>query len=163
MLTLGKLWRSRSQSISWIFIPAAGLVAYVVTLLANTVRISTSLQLRGMSSRLMSAEQLHRFEGIFIYFGFLLLLFIFSERLMARSAPDAEPVESLWRKSLFPLLVYYATTLGLPLANGAYREGAAFWEHSIYVLLVPLLFVLPIKLLPRGVKRSERRVSTFSR
>jgi len=161
MLTLGKLWRSRSQRISWIFIPAAGLVAYVVTLLANTVRISTSLQLRGMSSRLMSAEQLHRFEGIFIYFGFLLLLFICSERLMARRAPGAETVESLWRKSLFPLLVYYATTLGLPLANGAYREGAAFWEHSIYVLLVPLLFVLPIKLLPRGVKRSEVSMSSL--
>ena len=68
MLTLGKLWRSRAQRISWTFIPAAGLVAYGVTLLANTIRISTSLQLRGMSSRLMNAEQLHRFEGIFIYF-----------------------------------------------------------------------------------------------
>jgi len=154
MLTLGKLWRSRAQRISWIFIPAAGLVAYGVTLVANTIRISTSLQLRGMSSRLMTPEQLHRFEGIFIYFGFLLLLFIFSERLMAMHAPAAETAASLWRKSLFPLLVYYATTLGLPLANGAYRD-AAFWEHSVYVLLVPLLFVLPIKFLARGVKRSD--------
>jgi exosortase K len=152
MLTAGKLWRSRSQTISWIFIPTAGLVAYLVTLLANTVRISTSLQLRGVSSSLMNAEQLHRFEGIFIYFGFLLLLFIFSEKLMAMREPGPVADKNLWRKSLFPLLVYYATTLGLPLANGAYRGGAAFWEHSIYVLLVPLLFVVPIKLLPLGVK-----------
>jgi exosortase K len=146
MLTLGKLWRSRSQTNSWIFIPAAGLVAYVVTLLANTVRISTSLQLRGMSlgTRLMNAEQLHRFEGIFIYFGFLLLLFILSERMTAIPAPGAENVNSLLRRSLFPLLIYYATTLGLPLANGAYREGAVFREHYISILLIPMLLILPI-------------------
>jgi hypothetical protein len=43
--------------------------------------------------------------------------------------------------------MYYATTLGIPLANGAYRPGIAatdFWEHSVFVLLTPLLLILPL-------------------
>jgi hypothetical protein len=40
-------------------------------------------------------------------------------------------------------MIYYATTLAMPLANGAYRQGADFWEHFLFVLLTPLLLVLP--------------------
>jgi exosortase K len=83
MLSLGHLWRNRSQSLSWKFVPFAALIAYLVTLLANTVRITTALQLRSMrvESGLLSPGQLHRFEGIFIYFGFLLLLYVISDFL----------------------------------------------------------------------------------
>ena len=85
----------------------------------------------------MNPYQLHRVEGIFVYFGFLLLLFVVSEKM------SAGKTSGLLRQSFFPLLVYYATVLGIPLANGGYRQGADFWEHSVLVLLIPLLLILP--------------------
>ncbi|HEX6283900.1 MAG TPA: exosortase K, partial [Pyrinomonadaceae bacterium] len=36
MLALRRLWRGRFQSINWTFIPLAAMLAFVVTLLANT-------------------------------------------------------------------------------------------------------------------------------
>ena len=140
MLSVRKLLRDRSQRIAWGFIPTAALIAYFVTLVANTTRIAIALRLRRTPAQVswLNPYQLHRFEGIFIYFGFLLLLFVVSERMRS------ETTTGLLRRSLFPLVVYYVTTLGIPLANGAYRQGTDFWEHSLFVLLIPLVLILPI-------------------
>ena len=140
MLSLRNLWSGRARHLAWRFIPVAALFAYLATLVANTVRISTALRLQRMPLEVswLSRNQLHRFEGIVIYFGFLLLLFMVSERNSANAA-------SLLRRSFFPLTIYYATTLGIPLANGAYRTGTVatdFWEYSLFVLLTPLLLIL---------------------
>lgn len=158
MLSLRKLWTARSQNgsgmLAWRFVPVAGVVAYLATLLANTVRISTALRLRALPFEMswLSGNQLHRFEGIFIYFGFLLLLFMVSEK-MNSEASSISPATSiskhasgLLRQSTFPLLIYYATALGIPLVNGAYHSGTAadFWEHAVFVLLTPLLLILPL-------------------
>jgi hypothetical protein len=140
------LWGDRSHDTAWRFIPYAALCAYLATLLANTVRISTALRLRGINHEVgwLSPNQLHRFEGIFIYFGFLLLLFMVSEKMGYRNASSSENASGLFRRTFCPLLIYYATTLGIPIANGAYRQGADFWEHSLFVLLTPLLLILPL-------------------
>jgi exosortase K len=157
MLSLSRWWRNRSQKIAWRFIPVAALFAYLATLVANTVRISTALRLKQTPLEIswLSQTQLHRFEGILIYFGFLLLLFMVSERNSEKDSGRAnvpssgessrlERVSRLFRQSLFPLLIYYATTLGIPLANGAYKQGSDFWEHSLFVLLTPLILILPL-------------------
>jgi exosortase K len=158
MLSLRKLWTARTQDgltrLRWRFVPVAGVVAYLATLVANTVRISTALRLRELPLEMswLSGNQLHRFEGIFIYFGFLLLLFMVSEKMnsAATSTSSASSISKnafgLLRQSVFPLLIYYATALGIPLVNGAYRSGTAgdFWEHSVFVLLTPLLLILPL-------------------
>jgi exosortase K len=146
MLSLRKLWGGRSPDAAWRFIPCAALCAYLATLVANTVRISTALRLHGtrVETGWFSQNQLHRFEGIFIYFGFLLLLFMVSEKVDSESASSSENASGLSRRLFFPLLIYYATTLGIPLANGAYRQGADFLEHSFFVLLTPLLLILPL-------------------
>jgi exosortase K len=140
MLSVRKLLRDRSQNIAWGFIPTAAVIAYLVTLVANTTRIAIALRLQqtpaGVSA--FNHYQLHRFEGIFIYFGFLLVLFVVSERMRS------EKTTGLFRQSVFPLVVYYATTLGVPLANGAYRQGTDFWEHSLFVLVIPLVLILPL-------------------
>ncbi|HWN11194.1 MAG TPA: exosortase K [Pyrinomonadaceae bacterium] len=161
MLSLRKLWSARASS--WRFIPFAALVAYLATVIANTVRISTALQLQRMNVEIswLSANQLHRAEGIFIYFGFLLLLFLLSERI-SRPSPQASDLSdtdrrrtatlqvgrsSLLRQSFLPLLIYYATTLGIPIVTTAYRSGPApaeFWEHSVFVLLAPLILFVPL-------------------
>ena len=161
MLSLRELWRDRSRNISWAFIPFSALFAYLATLIANTVRISTALRLRQMSfeTSWLSPSELHRLEGIVIYFGFLLLLFLLNERLRAGKGSDrTQPVASdgltragtqgrLFKQSLFPLLIYYATTLGVPLANGAFRRGftaSNYWEHLGFVLLIPLVLIIPL-------------------
>jgi exosortase K len=157
MLSLRKLWTAHSQNqsvnVAWLFIPVAALFAYVATLLANTVRISTALRLHRVALEIgwLTRDQVHRFEGILIYFGFLLLLYIVNEKISNRTAsvtdplsPKAESSASLLRQSFFPLLIYYATTIGLPLANGAYHQGHDFWEHTVFVLLTPLLVILPL-------------------
>ncbi len=158
MLSLRKLWREdRSQKIRWKFIPAAAFVAYLTTIAANTVRISSALRLRRLDPELiwLNPDQLHRFEGIFIYFGFLLLLYIISEKRGANNTSRSENSSGLFRKYSFPLLIYYATTLGIPLANGAFRHGYDFWEHSLFVVLTPIFLLLP--LLVRHIIRDQQR------
>jgi exosortase K len=136
LLTLRRLWRERFHGIKWRFIPFAAVVAFAATVIANTTRIWFALELRARSIAIsgLSNAQLHRLEGIVVYFGFLLLLFLLAEKLEAR-----KPLR-LARVLPFPLLIYYATTLCVPLLNGSFRR-AAFWEHSVFVLVLPLLLV----------------------
>lgn len=137
MLSLRRLWRDRFQAVSWSFLPAAALIAYVSTLIANTVRIVVALQ--GIALSGLTRNQVHRVEGIVVYFGFLLLLFVVMERF--------ESAKSSIRRLALPLLIYYATTLAIPLVNGAFRQYPSFWEHFVFVLVLPLILVVPLVLL----------------
>ena len=92
----------------------------------------------------VNPDQLHRFEGVFVYFGFLLLLFIISENLGGAETHRARDKFFLLRRSFLPLLIYWVTTLAIPFLGGAYRQGTGFWEHSLFVLLTPLVLVLPL-------------------
>ncbi len=104
MLSLGRMWRNRSQRLSWSFIPTAMVFAYLATLAANMVRISLALRLQGMSlgGAWLSQNQLHRVEGISIYFGFLLLLSVFADRIGRQGAKEGfkGPTPGLLRQSL---------------------------------------------------------------
>jgi len=163
MLSLSRLWRA---GLSWTFIPCALVLAYLATIVANTVRISTALQLKQTPLQITSlnSNQIHRLEGILVYFGFLLVLFLAMERTNHLSPPRRaarlrSPIDINGRPSpalgnsfralgefVLPLLVYYATTLGVPLANALYTRDldAAFVEHSAFVLLAPLLLILAL-------------------
>jgi|GEM_PF-1136312 len=140
MLALRRLWRERFQPVSWGFLPVTVMLAYVVTLLANTTRIWFALGRRADTAWVtwLTSNQLHRLEGIVVYFLFLMLLFVLTERFEKANA------RSFARASLFPLSIYYAVTLGVPLLNGSYRRGTAFWEHSAFVFVLPLLVILPL-------------------
>jgi exosortase K len=143
MVALRRLWRERFRAIRWRFIPLAGLLAYVATLIANTTRIWLALEMRAwaVSFSGLTNNQLHRLEGIVVYFTFLLLLFVLIERF------ESSQRRSFVRLSVFPLLVYYAMTLGVPLLNGSYRKGSTFWQHFAFVIVLPLLILLPLALL----------------
>ncbi|HEU0184679.1 MAG TPA: exosortase K [Blastocatellia bacterium] len=138
MLSLMNLIGNRSKEVVWAFIPIAAVIAYLATIAANAARITIALLLRQSASEIswMDPGQLHRFEGIFIYFGFLLLLFAVGEKLSAEKASNP------FRRALFPLLVYYAMMLGVPLLNGAFRQGTDFWRHALFVILIPLPLTL---------------------
>ena len=147
MLSLRSLWRGRVNGMSWRVLPLSAGLAYVTTIIANTVRICIALEIqrRSFEVRGLTGNQLHRLEGIVVYFGFLLMLFVLMERL-----------ESTWRTLLFPFVIYYATTLGIPLVNGSYRHEG-FVEHFMFVLLLPLIFVIPIVfVLPLGASLLHR-------
>jgi exosortase K len=139
MICFRHLWRERFQGVSWRFLPMAALLAYVATLIANTTRICVALEMqrRAVDVSWLTGNQLHRLEGIVIYFGFLLLLFMLTER--------TNSALRLNRVFLFPLFIYYATTLGIPLVNGSFRQPA-FWEHFGFVVVLPLILVLPFVL-----------------
>jgi exosortase K len=139
MLGLRLLWRARFQGVNWSFLPVTAVIAYLATLIANTTRICIALEIQRRSLEVsgLSGNQLHRLEGIVIYFGFLLFLFMLKERMEA-----AKPRTAL----LFPLGIYYATTLGIPLLNGSYRQGMPFWEHFAFVLVLPLIIAVPFVL-----------------
>ena len=133
MLGVRRLWRDRFQT-SWLLIPWAAAIAYVATLIANTARIFVALEMQKHSLEVswLSANQLHRLEGIVVYFGSLLVLFMLTERRRA-----SNPL----RLFLVPLFIYYAITLGIPILNGSYKQGAPFVEHSVFVLVLPLLLL----------------------
>ncbi len=155
MLSLKRLWNRRHDTAGWALIPVSLLLAYLTTIIANTVRIAIALQLHRMDQPMtyFDPEQLHRLEGIFIYFGFLILLFIVSERFEDTSSPPT----SYPRRIVLPLAIYWVTTLGIPIANGAYRQGLPFWEHSAFVLITPLVLILPLAVLHKiAHERHER-------
>ncbi|MDI1242455.1 MAG: exosortase K, partial [bacterium] len=145
MLCFLKLRKALKTDVSWAFIPAVILAAYGSTLIANTVRITLAIRMHRMSPEMIwiNPDQLHRLEGIFIYFGFLLFFYT-----LAAGLEDAGNVRrgrlSVLRNSLIPLSIYWVTTLGIPLANGAYQQGVSFWEHAAFVILTPLILLLPL-------------------
>jgi exosortase K len=151
MLGLRALWRRRFENVGWKFLAVAAALAYVSTVIANTVRICIALEIQRRSIEVsgLSENQLHRLEGIVVYFGFLLILFVLSER-----SESAKPKTLL----LFPLAVYYVTTLGIPLLNGSYHQGSPFWEHFLFVLVLPLIFFVPFVLFCGYAYRRTMRV-----
>ena len=140
MLALKRLWEGRFETIGRALVPISLLVAYATTIVTNTVRICVALRLKALQHEItwLSPGQLHRAEGILIYFAFLFLLYFLTER--------ERKGRNLLRQSLVPMAFYYATTLGLPLVNGAYKRGLEFWQHTIFVLLLPLLLMIPVSL-----------------
>jgi exosortase K len=147
MLSVLKLLRSpRLGMVRWTFLPAAALISFLATIVANSVRITVALGIHRKEPGMvwMNPDQLHRFQGIFVYFGFLLLLLILSEN--PRPADESQTKAHsfrFWRLAV-PLFVYWVMTLGIPLLNSAPREGVNFLEHSLFVLLTPLVLILPI-------------------
>lgn len=152
LLATGWMWK-RSSGPGWLFLPMSAAAAYLTTLLANTVRISTAMQIRRIDPELiwLNPDQLHRFEGIVIYFGFLLLIFAAEEKVLSDS--DGVRPRTRWRHWLLPLGVYYSTTIAVPLANAVLRGGfakAEFWEHAGFVIVIPgllLLLIVPVRMM----------------
>ncbi len=161
MLGLMKLRKGLAANVSWSFIPAIMAVAYVTTVAANAVRITVAMRLHRMSPEMIwvNPEQLHRLEGIFIYFGFLLFLFTFAQDLDAKGHTLKR--RGLLRQSLIPLSLYWFVTLGIPILNGAYRNGAGFWEHSLFVLLTPAILILPLATIKWFLRRRKPEFSSF--
>jgi exosortase K len=152
LLAFIRIWRDEA--------PGWSSLAYLATLAANTVRIAVAVRIHRMDHDLIwvNPDDLHRLEGIFVYFGFLLLIFVLSESGVKADERGSRDRFAFLRRASLPLLIYWATTLGVPLALGAWRQGTDFWEHFLFVAVTPLILMLPL-LLFRGLKA---RRTTFS-
>jgi exosortase/archaeosortase family protein len=111
------------------------LASYVAAVLVNTARIVIAMWLAahpiGWSS--LTPADIHRLEGITVYFGGLMLLYALVQRIDRGGAVF---------RFVLPLGCYYLVTLGLPLANGAAQASDAFLTHAVIVLLVPPVLIL---------------------
>jgi len=136
MLMLRRLWTARTSGSAWRIFPHAAITAYCVTIIANTVRISTALWLNSSHATLagLNREEIHRLDGILVYFGFLLLLYVADETVTTKQAVRLTMF-------LIPLSIYYAMTLAVPILNGALSQGSEFWQHAAFVIAAPVVLI----------------------
>lgn len=162
MLSLMKLQQGWNRNVSWWFISAAIAAAYFSTIVANTVRITVAMRLHGMSREMiwLNPEQLHRLEGIFVYFGFLVLLYMLAESAEDLASRRNLRTRNLLQRSLLPLSIYWLITLGIPIITGVYRNGNSFWEHSLFVLITPAILILPLAAIKWFVRRYRANFRT---
>jgi len=154
-VSIRRLWRSRRLGVKWRHFLFAAVIAYLLTIVANTVRISSALWLNKIQRNVagLGRDEIHRIDGILIYFGFLLLLFWVCEKA------DKRHERFRFRHYLFPLSIYYAVTLAVPFANGAFRQGSEFWQHAGFVFATPIVLLLaaalPLELFSRHTQRKD--------
>lgn len=136
MLSLRMLWHRRHDGLAWLSIVWIAMLSYAVTIGANAVRISSALWLNSGSHQIagLDREGLHRLDGILIYFGVILLVYFVYERAARRCSVVGGS------GYVFPLVIYYAVTLAVPLMNGALLD-AAFMRHAMFVLVTPIVLV----------------------
>lgn len=88
------LWRLPNAASAMAAVVLSLAIAYVATLLVNTLRIAISLRASDVGSSLFSGSALHRAQGIVIFFTALVLVYVAAERLLpelptaARKCPN---------------------------------------------------------------------------
>jgi len=159
MLSVLMLWGKRPSEVAWHVFPIVAAAAFATTIAANSVRIAIALKLHRMNATALwiNPEQAHRLQGIFIYFGFLLLLYLLYEKLVGGDRGKTAKPTSFIRRSFIPLLIYWLITLGIPIIRGSYQEGSPFWVHLAFVVLTPLVLIMPFIV----IDQLKRRRSTL--
>ena len=107
--------------------------SYSAAVIVNTVRIAIAMWLADHPVTLstLTAADVHRLEGIIVYFGGLALLYEVVRRVDGGGL----------RRLALPLACYYAITLAVPFLNGSAQAGDVFLKHALVVLLVPLVLI----------------------
>ncbi|NNE68011.1 MAG: exosortase K, partial [Pyrinomonadaceae bacterium] len=110
MLAYGSLIRAPGRIPKWSWIPVTAAAAYLTTIIANTVRISTALRIQQVPAEtgLISEAQAHRLEGIVVYFGFLVLLYYVSGLSQIGRRDGEQTSWSSIKSLLIPLAFYYS-------------------------------------------------------
>ena len=143
----------------WLGISAG--FAYLFTLLANALRIIAAIYLyrADIYGGWVTLERVHRIEGTFVYFLFLLIAYLSVGRVSQglipktsgeRKGPALKGKEfvHIIHRCLVPFFWYSLIGLGIPLLRMAYREdGTKFTEHfskvtSVCLCILLLLFLI---------------------
>jgi exosortase K len=134
MLVYARFHRIESARAAAQVLAGSLLAGYAAAVVVNAARIAAAMWLAAHPAAWsrFSAADLHRVQGIVVYFGGLVLL----DELVGRPSQGRRGL-TLW----IPLAAYYAVTLAIPLANGA-AAGDGFVRHALVVLAVPPLLIL---------------------
>jgi len=134
MVAFALLHHARSFRGSAAVVGLSLLASYVAAIVVNAVRIVIAMWLSAQPKlwTTLTAADIHRLEGIAVYFGGLLLLYTLVQRLDRGEFTYA-----------LPLGCYYLVTLGVPLVNGT-RAGDAFFAHAAIVLFLPPVLILSV-------------------
>jgi exosortase K len=119
------------------------LASYAAALVVNAVRIVIAMWLaeHPITVASLSAADIHRLEGITVYFAGLVLLYALVRRLDRAGGLTVSAAGETSTRVAWPLACYYVVTLAVPLANGAWRADA-FLEHALVVLVLPVILIL---------------------
>ncbi len=149
------------------------LAAYLLTLAVNALRITVSIHTfaSGLFFGGVRWEQIHRMEGVVIYFFFQYLFYSMIQKGFQRCAtnktggkPANCPVLAGGRfhlretvaKGMMPCCWYLSVTLAVPFFNGAAgRYGNLFYEHAVMVLdlcLITWLGIVVVELCGQGIR-----------
>jgi exosortase K len=146
----------------WLGIAAA--IAYLFTLGVNSLRIIAAIFLyrADIYGGWITPERLHRIEGTFIYFFFLLAVYPVGRRIahwLTHCLADHGKMPTVSKASLsslvftcaIPLFWYSLITIGVPLLNHAYRHhGPKFVDHCTLVISVCLIAIFVYFLMMLG-------------
>lgn len=135
MVTLALLHRARSLASAASVLGASLVASYGAAVLVNAVRIVVALWLVSHPVSMLSPADVHRLEGIAVYFGGLMLLYEIVRRLAEESRSRG------FQHLALPLASYYVVTLAIPLAGGA-STSSVFLAHALVVVSVPVLLVV---------------------
>jgi exosortase K len=138
MVAFALLHRAQSPGTGAAVVGVSLLVSYAAAVAVNAVRIVIAMWLAGHSVAFgsVTAADLHRLEGITVYFGGLWLLYELVQRV--------DRGTTLHRVA-WPLACYYFITLVVPIVNGALGSGQAadaFLDHALVVIVSPLVLIL---------------------
>ena len=137
MLVLALFHRVRSATSAAEVLGVSVLASYLTAVVVNAVRIAIAMWLAAHSAVLpgISAADVHRVEGIVVYFGGLVLLYELARRLERGAS-----VVHFFHRVALPLAAYYVVTLAIPFANGSARSSA-FAGHALIVTVVPVVLI----------------------
>ena len=162
LLGLFRLPTLRLQ-LGWLVLVAV--LGYGLTLVVNSGRILAAMALyqADLAAMPLSQAQLHRIEGIVVYYLFLcffswLLSFILNKRNRPRQDGIGQLASSTGslHTLLWPLICYLAFALGIPLLNQAWRQQPGlFIEHSLTVAVVSIALAFILGWVQR--RRSNQR------
>ncbi|HBD08895.1 MAG TPA: exosortase K [Syntrophobacteraceae bacterium] len=167
--------RGIQRRLEWFVFSAV--LAYVLTILVNALRVVTSIFLYRMDiyGGWVTPERVHRMEGTIMYFLFVVLIYLAGERiegwLNRRESFDqtdgvgkpGEPAAH-FRALAIPSLSYSLITIGVPILNGAWRQSAPkFVEHCCWVLAGCMMVLLVLHLIMVGFHRAALRVRKSKR
>jgi exosortase K len=158
------LKRIRSK-MAWLAISA--LSAYLLTVPVNAFRILLSIYFydADIYSGWITAQRVHRLEGVVIYFFFLCFFYriIMKAAHLYRRTTAAKRSTGIQRNfvlcghdrwvgaGLIPLFWYALISLGIPLINAAYsKNGLRFIEHGAMVIGGCLMVVAALSLIQSG-------------
>lgn len=150
------LWRrlSLKELITWIII--AGCASLVLTVIANTARITLSVTLfrADIYSELLTPGSLHRISGTGVYYTFLCLYCCLINFIFQINGSKHQVYNGSISKQLIlisPLFWYLSFSLCLPIVNNSIRTFPdPFLEHALTVSGIAIMLTLLFCLLLNG-------------